>query len=199
MTLFIVLFICLININVLPYCSAKYRGRVYGMGGMSPASRRRYEEEQRLKYNIKHDYMLNARKQNPEINIWQSDFRTSEPNYSNFCNNLNTTWFHKIKNSQQNMYLSTTDLQKIEEMYIQDVYNMPFNFPRTWRDKNIWRDANGNPLKLQKITEEDIKNFYFKKCPRPIHFVDILLFIETVVVGFSCLLILGASFALVIY
>jgi hypothetical protein len=97
------------------------------------------------------------------------------------------------------MNLSTKDLQKMEEMYIQDVYNIPFNFPRTWRDKNTWRDAKGNPLELQKITEEDIKNFYFKKCPRPIHFVDILLFIETVVFGFTCLLILGLSFEFIIY
>jgi hypothetical protein len=171
---------------------AKYRGRVYGMGGPSPATRRKNEQQQRLKYNMQHVVMLNSRKQIPEINIWQSDFQNNNPNICEFCKMLNATWFHQIKNSQQNMHLSTTDFLKIKEMYLQQVYTAS-NFPVTWRNIKTWRDANGQSLKLQDITEEDIKTFYFKRCPRdPAYIMDVISFLGTVVASFFGLLMLGA-------
>jgi len=192
MTPIFFVFICLILITILPIHMAKYRGRVYGMGGPSPATRRKNEQQQRLKYNMQHVVMLNSRKQTPEINIWQSDFQNNNPNICEFCKMLNATWFHRIKNSQQNMHLSTSDFLKIKEMYLQQVYTAS-NFPVTWRDIKTWRDANGQSLKLQDITEEDIKTFYFKRCPRdPAYIMDVISFLGTVVASFFGLLMLGA-------
>jgi hypothetical protein len=192
MTAFIFLFICVFGITVLlPYSLAKYRGRVYGMFGPTPASRRKYEQQQRIKYNMQHVVMLNERRQTTEINIWHSDFKNNNPNICEFCKILNETWFHKIKNSQKNLHLSTSELQNIKELYIQQVYT-PSNFPVTWRDPKTWIDANGRSLELRDITEEEIKNFYFKRCPLPpIQFMDVISFLETAAIFFGTLFIFG--------
>ena len=169
---------------MFPYGSAKMRGRVYGMGGQSSASRRR-RAEKRLENERKYKDMIEARKDVPVINIWQSDIRNNNPNNCEFCKNLNATWFHGIKNSQQNMHLSPEDLQKMKELYIQDVYT-PYNFPITWRDPNMWRDTNGNSLQLRDISEEEIKKYYFDRCPRaPIHVMDVISFLVTVAAAFG--------------
>ena len=182
MTPFIFIFICVIGLSVMPYATAKMRGKVHGMGGGSTSATRRRRQEQ---YEKNHNDMLDARRANPVINIWQSDFRLAKPNNYDFCMNLNSTWFHGIRNSRQNMDLSTEDLQKIKEMYMQQVYT-PYTFPNTWRDPNEWRDANGNALQLRDISEEEIKKYYFDRCPRPpVTVGDVVSFIGTVVTAFG--------------
>ena len=184
MTPFIFVFICLILITVLPCGSAKMRGKVYGIGGSSSASRRR-RKAQKMENEKKHKDMLDARKAIPLINIWQSDIRNGKPDNCEFCKNLNATWFHGIKNREQNMDLSPEDLQKMKELYLQYVYT-PWNFPITWRD------ANGQSLKLRDITEEEIKNYYFDRCPRaPIHIMDVISFLGTVAATFSGIVMLA--------
>ena len=175
---------------MLPYGSAKMHGRVYGMGVTYSASRRR-QNAQKMENEKKHKDMLEARKAIPLINIWQSDIRIGNPNNCEFCKNLNTTWFHQIKNSQQNMDLSLEDLQKMKELYLQYVYT-PWNFPITWRDQKTWLDANGDSLQMRDITEEEIKKYYFDRCPRPpIHIIDVISFLGTVAAAF-CIIVMFA-------
>jgi hypothetical protein len=191
MTPFILLFISLIFI--LPYSSAKMRGKVYGMGGSSAATRRRRHEEDKKKHNIMHNIMLDERKKNPIITIWQSDFLDARPNNNDFCVNLNSTWFHGYRHSGDKMNLSTEDLQKIKDMYIQQVYT-PYTFPNTWRDPNEWRDANGNALQLRDISEEEIKEYYFDRCPQPpVTMGDVFSFIGTVATAFSLIILTAFS------
>jgi len=159
MTPALFVFILFIITAHLPHGEAKMRGKVYGLGGgSSSASRRRRQAE----YEKKHNDMLDARRANPEITIWHSDFRLARPDNYDFCKHLNTTWFHGFVHSGQNMDLSTEDLQKIKEMYMQQVYT-PYKFPNTWRDQNSWQDAHGNSLQLKDISEEEIKKYYFDR------------------------------------
>jgi hypothetical protein len=167
------------------------RGKVYGMGTRrSTASRNRRDAENEKKHND----MLDARRLNPLINIWQSDFRLAKPNNYDFCMNLNSTWFHGIRNSGQNMDLSTEDLQKIKEMYMQQVYT-PYKFPNTWRDQNSWQDAHGNSLQLKDISEEEIKKYYFDRCPQPsVDILDVLSFLSLIPIAFFTIVFFGVVF-----
>jgi hypothetical protein len=180
MTPVVFLFICVVGIIVVPYGMAKMRGKVYGFPRESESLRLKRELIARIKNEQKHRNNLNARKLIPVINIWQSDFQNGNPNNYEFCRNLNETWFHRIRNSGQKMDLSKDDLQKIKEMYLQEVYT-PNNFPITWRDVVTWRDVDENTLQLQDISEEDIKKYYFRRCPQPMVTIeDVISFIGTV-------------------
>jgi hypothetical protein len=149
------------------------------MGGSSSARRCRLDQYRREK-EIRHVVMITAIKKTPEINIWQSDFIDGYPDICEFCKGLNATWFHRIKNRNQNMDLTAEDLKKMKDMYMQHVYDKSGNFPLTWRDRNTWTDVNGNALVLKDITEEEIKEYYFDRCPRPpIHIIDVISFILT--------------------
>lgn len=105
-------------------------------------------------------------KKNYIIDIWQSDFRySSNINNRDFCHSLNSTWFHNINDISQYIYLSTDDLQKIKEMYLTQVYT-PENFMISWRQVGEWKDEKGNVLELKDITVDEIKKYYFQKCPK---------------------------------
>ena len=193
MTPYIFIFICVFGFSIImPYTTAKYRGRVYGMGPSTSGEKRRRAQ---LDYELKHAYMLAVRREKPEITIWDSDFRNgNQPNICEFCKNLNSTWFHKIKNSQNDLHLSRVDLQKIKEMYMVYVYtNEKDKFPYTWRDPNEWRDKNGTPLRLRDISEEEINRFYFRRCPQPmVSIIDVISFIGTVMAAFGGIVLTAA-------
>jgi len=184
-------FLCVFVSLLVSYGTAKMRGKVYGIPRQSEASRKR----QQAIYEQQHKDKLDARKVYPIISIWQSDFRRDNPNICEFCRNLNATWFHGIHNSGQAMNLLKEDLEKMKEMYLQQVYT-PNNFPITWRDINTWRDVNGNSLYLHDFTEDDIKNFYFDRCPRePVTIGDVLSFIGTITTTFVTIIVPTVMFA----
>ena len=188
MTPFIFIFICAIGFSTMPYTSARMRGR----NVETYATRRRREAEYKIKQNIMHNIMLGERRENPVINIWQSDFINTQPDNNDFCMNLNSTWFHRIKNRGNRLHLSSEELQKIKDMYMQQVYTS-YNFPNTWRDPNEWHDANGNTLQLRDITEEEITKYYFRRCPQPpITIGYVFSFIESFLTVFGCSLLLAA-------
>ena len=188
---FMILFICVIGFSLMTYGTAKMRGKIYGISRRSSSSRKKQE----LACEQKHKDKLESRKMNPVINFWQSDFRRSNPNNCEFCHNLNATWFHSIRNRSQKMNLSKEELQKIKEMYITQVYT-PQNFPITWRDISTWSDPHGITLQLQDISEEDIKKYYFDRCPRPsVHIGDVLSFLGTVAAAFSTIVLFGVMCA----
>lgn len=175
MTPFIFIFICVIVFSmIMPYSIAR----------VSAERRRKLQ----IDYEVRQAYMLAVRREKPEITIWDSDFRNGrEPNICEFCKKLNSSWFHRIKNSAQDLHLSRLDLQEIKEMYMTDVYkNEKDKFPYTWRNPNEWRDASGNPLRLRDISEEEIKKFYFRRCPQPmVSIIDVISFIGTVMAVFG--------------
>ena len=117
----------------MPYTMARARGRVYGMHRPSSATKHRREQERLEK--------IAKQRASPDIDIWQSNYRSNGPNICKFCNSLNATWFHGIKNRDQKLNLSPQDLQKIKELYMEEVYT-PYNFPITWRDPKEWKDQN---------------------------------------------------------
>ena len=133
-----------------------------------------------------HLVLLSERKENPNITIWDSDYRhKSNMNNYDFCKNLNSRWFDKIYYRGTMLDLSNEDLQNIKELYMKYVYT-PENFKITWRDPDTWKDKNGISLELVDFSEMDIKNYYFDRCPREFTFHP--SFIETIIT-FSCFFI----------
>jgi hypothetical protein len=191
MTPFVVIFICVIGVSLISYGTAKMRGKVYGFPRQSAASRKKQELLYEKRLSIAHKNKLDAIKINPVINFWQSDFRKNNPDNFEFCHNLNTTWFHGNIDRSQKINLSKEDLQKIKDMYIQQVYT-PRNFPITWRDMNTWKDERGNKLFLEDISEEQLKDYYFKRCPQPpVDIGGVLYFLAKVIAAFFIILIFG--------
>ena len=81
-------------------------------------------------------------------------------------------------------------LKKKKEMYMTHIYT-PQNYRITWRDSNTWRDVNGNPLQLLDISEDEIKQYYFARCPRDLTVRESFignLFSICLIVGFLILL-----------
>jgi len=177
-------FICILVI--MPYTMSRYRGRVYGIPRPSSATKRRWEQERIV--------AILQQRASSDMDIWQSNYRSNGPNICKFCNSLNATWFHRIKNRhQKKLNLSHQDLQKIKDLYMEEVYT-PYNFPDTWRNPKEWKDQNGNPLRLRDISEEEIIRWYFNKCPQ-ITFSDIFSIISTLFVSFIVTLFLASLMA----
>jgi hypothetical protein len=129
----------------------------------SEARRRRQAEEERYYQDA-----LSKIRVNPQITIWGTDYRSrrNKPDNIDYCRDLNSTWFHKIRYIDEPMYLSTDALKYMGNLYMKHVYTAS-NFPETWRNPETWVDSFGNPLYLKEFDEAEIKKYYYEQCPQP--------------------------------
>ena len=102
------------------------------------------------------------------INILKFRYNDKLINNTIFCNYLNTNWFDKMILRNFSINLTSTEINNIEDAYVNMVY-MPNNLTEIEAFLKIYYKNDYYNSSYLKISESDVIDYYFSECSLPDH------------------------------